>query len=239
MTETRVGWAVGYVRVSTAKQDISAEAQERQIRAMAVVKGWDLADVVIDKDEFSGDLERPGIQKVLEMVKNKSIDAVIVFKLDRLTRSTRDVIYLIELFNKKKVSLVSLHESLDTQSAMGRFFVRMMASMGELERESIGDRTRMGLAHLKSIGMPVGPAPYGWRAPASNRLVPLAQKTELVRNEQEQVVLARVGDLRREGWTLREIAAQLNREGYKTRRETPWKFQYVARLAKQTEGVRT
>jgi DNA invertase Pin-like site-specific DNA recombinase len=74
---------------------------------------------------------------------------------------------MIDLFNKKKVALVSLAESLDTslaesldtKSAMGRFFVRMIASLAELERESIGDRTKTGMSHLKTLGMPVGHPP--------------------------------------------------------------------------------
>jgi DNA invertase Pin-like site-specific DNA recombinase len=223
---------VGYVRVSTEKQDVSLEAQEAQIRAMAVVKGWELAEVVVDRDEFSGDMERPGLQRVLEMVKGKQVGALIIAKLDRLTRSTRDVIHLIDLFNKKKVTLVSLAESLDTKSSMGRFFVRMIASLAELERETIGDRTRTGMGHLKSLGMPVGPAPYGWRAQQSNRLVPLSGKLPLVEDAAEQALLQQVQALRADGMSLREITHWLNAAGHKTRRGTAWRFQYVARLVK-------
>lgn len=222
--------AIGYCRVSTKKQDISLEAQEQQIRAMAVVKGWDLVDVIVDPDEFSGDMERPGMQRVLEMVQAKEVGAVIFAKLDRLSRSTRDVILLIDLFNRKKVSLVSLAESLDTKSSMGRFFVRMIASLAELERETIGDRTRAGMQHLKSLGMPVGTAPYGWRTQGSNRAVPLAHKQPLMADPEEQAILEQVRALRAEGRSLREIAEWLNAAGHKTRRGTPWRFQYVARI---------
>ena len=222
--------AVGYCRVSTKKQDISLEAQEQQIRAMAVVKGWELADMIIDRDEFSGDMERPGIERVLQMVKERQIGAVIFAKLDRLSRSTRDVILLMDLFNKKKVGLISLAESLDTKSATGRFFVRMIASLAELERETIADRTRTGMNHLKSLGMPVGTAPYGWRAQGSNRAVPLSQKQPLVEDVQEQITLLEARKLRAEGMSLRQIAEFLNAADRKTRRGTPWRFQYVARI---------
>jgi site-specific DNA recombinase len=237
MTESKAGPAVGYVRVSTNKQDISREAQEAQIRAMAVVKSWDLAEVIVDFDEFSGDLERPGVERVLEMVKNKQVSAVIITKLDRLTRSTRDCILLIDLFNKKKVTLVSLAESLDTKSSMGRFFVRMIASLAELERETIGDRTRTGMGHLKSIGMPVGPAPYGWRAQGVNKHLPLAQKQPLVEEPEEQTVLREARAARNSGLSLREIAEHLNGCGYQTRKGTPWRFQYVARLLNEGKLV--
>ena len=230
---TEVTRVVGYVRVSTDKQDTSLGAQEQQIRAMAVVKGWDLAEVIIDRDEYSGDMNRPGLQRVIEMVKGKQVGAVIIAKLDRLTRSTRDVILMVELFNKKKVALVSLAESLDTKSSMGRFFVRMIASLAELERESIGDRTRTGMGHLKSLGMPVGPAPYGWRAQGCNRHVPLGSKQPLVEDAVEQAVLRQVQGLRAGGMSLRDITEWLNEAGHTTRRGTAWRFQYVARLCKE------
>jgi site-specific DNA recombinase len=233
--KTEAGKVIGYARVSTDKQDNSLGAQEHAIRAMAVVKGWELVDVVVDRDEFSGDMDRPGLQRVLEMVRAKQLGAVIVTKLDRLTRSTRDVIHLIDLFNKKKVALVSLAESLDTKSAMGRFFVRMIASLGELERESIGDRTRTGMGHLKNLGMPVGPAPYGYRIQRSNRLVPLSEKLPLVEDSAEQAILNQVRGLRASGSSLREIAAWLNKQGYQTRKNTPWRFQYVARMLRDAK----
>ena len=224
--------AVGYCRVSTKKQDISLEAQEQQIRAMGVVKGWDITEMLVDRDEFSGDLERPGMARVLELVRQRLVGAVIFAKLDRLSRSTRDVILLCDLFNKKNVALVSLAESLDTKSSMGRFFVRMIASLAELERETIGDRTKAGMRHLKKMGMPVGSAPYGMKTNGSNRGVPLAQKKPLVVNDEECVLLDRVRALRAEDKTLREIAEVLNAEGSRTRRGTPWRHQYVARILK-------
>ena len=224
------GGAVGYVRVSTNKQELSQDAQQERIRAMAVAKGWELNEVVPDFDEFSGDLDRPGLERVLGMVKEKKVGAVIVTKLDRLTRSTRDCITLIELFNKKNVALVSMAENLDTKSPMGRFFCRMIASIGELERETIGARTRDAMGHLKKMSMPIGTAPYGWRAQKSNRHLPLADKLPLVKAPEEQEILREIHEAREAGYSLREIAAYLNDNGRKTRRGTPWRFQYVARL---------
>jgi DNA invertase Pin-like site-specific DNA recombinase len=234
--KTEQAKVIGYVRVSTDKQDVSLESQEQMIRAMGVVKGWELGEIIVDRDEFSGDMDRPGLQRVLEMVRAKQIGAVIVTKLDRLTRSTCDAILMIDLFNKKKTTLVSLAESLDTKSAMGRFFVRMIASLAELERETIGDRTRTALGHLKNLGMPVGPAPYGYRTQRSNRLVPLAQKLPPVEDSAEQAILHQVRGLRAGGMSLREIAAWLNEQGHKTRRGTEWRFQYVARMLNENRN---
>jgi site-specific DNA recombinase len=234
-----LGLAVGYCRVSTDEQDVSLEAQEEQIRAMAVVKGWKLTDVVVDKAQFSGDMDREGLQRVLEMVRKREVEAVIIAKLDRLTRSTLDVIHLVKLFNQKKVALVSLGESLDTKSSMGRFFVRMLASLGELERETIGDRTRTAMGHMRKMGLPVGHAPYGYRAPkaGSNLDVPISQKLPLVMDRQEQALLRRIVQLReKEELSLRKIAARLNKEGIKTRGGSAWKHQYIDKLLRRIEA---
>jgi site-specific DNA recombinase len=228
--------AVGYVRVSTDEQEVSLKAQQEQIRAQATLKGVKLLDILVDDAKFSGDMNRDGMKKVLELVQARKVSAVIVTKLDRLTRSTRDMIHLMELFEKKKVALVSIGETLDTKSPTGRFFVRMLANIGELERETIGYRTRTGMQQLKSLGMPVGNAPYGHRRPAtSNQGIPLAEKLPLLVNESEQKVLDMVRELRGENVSLRKIAAELNAAGLRTRKGTEWRFQYVARMVRNME----
>jgi site-specific DNA recombinase len=230
--------AVGYVRVSTDKQEVSREAQQERIRAQATLKGVKLLDILVDDAKFSGDLNRDGLKKVLALVRERKISAVIVTKLDRLTRSTRDMIHLMEMFDKKKVALVSIAETLDTKSPTGRFFVRMLANIGELERETIGDRTRTGMGQLKSMGFPVGNAPYGHRRPGrSNHRIPLADKLPLLVNESEQKVLDMVRQLREENVSLRKIAGEFNAAGLRTRKGTEWRFQYVARMVRQMEEV--
>jgi site-specific DNA recombinase len=225
--------AVGYVRVSTDKQENSADAQEKRIRAQAMLKEWDLAEVVTDLDEFSGNLNRPGAQRVLDLVRAKKIDAVIITKLDRFTRSTRDAIDLIELFGKKNVALVSITETLDTASPMGRFFVRMIASIAELEREMIGSRTREGLRNLKEQGFPAGKAPYGWTAqPRTEEERRLKQRKPMLENPEEQAVISLVREMRGRGMDYANIAACLNESGYKTRSGGPWLKQYVGRILK-------
>lgn len=226
--------AVGYCRVSTGTQDISLEAQEEQIRAMAVVKGLDLMDVIVDRDEFSGNLNRAGMQRVLKLIRNREVETVIIAKLDRFTRKLRDLLDLMDLMNDKGVALVSLSESLDTKSPMGRFFVRMMASLGELEREAIGARTRTAMAHMRTKGLPVGPAPYGYRAPAKNRHVPHDQKKTLVVDKEEQKIVKHIVHLReKDQLSLRRIASRLNREGITTRAGTPWRHQYIDALLRR------
>ena len=96
------------------------EAQEAKIRAMATVQGLELAEVIIDGGESAKSMQRPGLQRLLAMVNSGKVRSVIVAKLDRLTRSVKDLCGLLELFEKRKVALVSVAESLDTGSAAAR-----------------------------------------------------------------------------------------------------------------------
>ncbi len=178
----------------------------------------------------NGNLTGSGVHSVLELVKGKKPDAAIISKLDRLTRSTRDAIDLIELFGKKDVALISVAESLDTESPMGRFFVRMIASIAELEREMIGSRTSAGLQNLKAQGMPAGPAPYGWRS--------VGKKLPMIEEEAEQSsLLARIKSLRASGLSLPAISSTLTSEGRRTRRGTEWRYQYVAGVLKTAAAL--
>src|SRR5580693_1007628 len=112
--------AVGYVRVSTDKQSdrgVSLEAQAEKIRAMAVVHGAELIDIIVDGGESAKSLQRPGMERLLTLVDGKKVQAVIVAKLDRLTRSVKDLCTLLERFERRSVALISVAESLDTGSA--------------------------------------------------------------------------------------------------------------------------
>src|SRR6202051_1949865 len=111
---------VGYVRVSTDKQaerGISLEAQAEKIRAMALVQGAELGEIIIESGESAKSLNRPGMTKLLAQVDAGQVRAVIVAKLDRLTRSVKDLCELLELFERRGVALISVAESLDTGSA--------------------------------------------------------------------------------------------------------------------------
>src|SRR5580698_87806 len=102
--------AIGYVRVSTEKQadfGVSLEAQTEKLRAMAVVQGAELTEVIIDAGESAKSLNRPGMAHLLALVDSRAVDTVIIAKLDRLTRSVKDLAELLERFNRRGVSLVS------------------------------------------------------------------------------------------------------------------------------------
>jgi DNA invertase Pin-like site-specific DNA recombinase len=158
--------AIGYVRVSTdrqAEQGVSLEAQESKIRAMATVQGAELLEVIVDGWESAKNLNRPGLQRLLTLVNGGKVNAVIIAKLDRLTRSVKDLCNLLELFEKRGVALVSVAESLDTASAGGRLVITIMAAVSQWDREAIGERTRDALRHKRASGERVGNIRFGSR----------------------------------------------------------------------------
>lgn len=162
--------AVGYIRVSTSEQateGISLDNQKRKIAAYAEVKDLKLIKIIADEGRSGKNLSRPGIVELLELVKTKQIDAVVVYKLDRLTRKTKDLLYLVEdVFAKNSVAFFSLNENIDTTSATGKFFLTLMGALAQMERDLIGERTSDALEELtrqnRRLGSP-DRAPYGFK----------------------------------------------------------------------------
>ena len=216
--------AVAYCRVSTDRQEISIEAQQDQVRAMAVLKGVDLLDVIVDDGQSAKNLDRPGAKRLLGMVEAGLLDMVIIAKLDRLTRSVRDLTDLLERFAKHSVSLVSVGESLDTNSAAGRLILNVMASISQWEREVIGERTRTALAKLRSQGKMTGKPRYGWRSVGKG--LPVVQDYE----EQENIGTIRL--MRSDGHSFRKIAEWLNQHKSTVRSGALWTVNDVQRVAK-------
>ncbi len=219
---------IGYARVSTdrqAERGISLEAQEAKIRAMATVQGADLMEVVVDGGESAKSLNRPGLQRIMTMVNRGKVQAVIVAKLDRLTRSVKDLCGLLELFEKRKVALISVAEALDTGSAAGRLVITIMGAVSQWEREAIGERTKDALSHKRSQGQRVGNIAFGYRLAADER--------HLEQDGAEQAALTAIRELRAAGHSLRGIAATLNSHGHRTRRGTEWRLESVARIVKR------
>lgn len=220
--------AIGYVRVSTDKQadrGVSLEAQAEKIRAMAVVHGAELLDIIVDSGESAKSLNRPGMARLLTLVDGAEAKAVIIAKLDRLTRSVKDLCTLLERFERRGVALISVAESLDTGSAAGRLVLNIMTAVSQWEREAIGERTRDAMSHKRSQGQRVGNIPYGCRL--------AGDRVHLEEDPEEQAVLAEIRQLRYEGATLRGIASALTHRAYRTRRGTEWRLESVARVLRR------
>jgi site-specific DNA recombinase len=224
--------AIGYTRVSTDKQadrGVSLDAQTEKIRAMALVHDAELIDIIVEAGESAKSLNRPGMQRLLALIDSGEVQTVIVAKLDRLTRSVKDLCELLERFERRGVALISVAESLDTGSAAGRLVLNIMTAVSQWEREAIGERTRDALSHKRSNGECVGNIRFGYRLCADGKHVEP--------DPGEQAVLAEIHHLRRGGHTLRGIAAALNHRTLRTHRGSAWRLEHVARIIKQSAAA--
>lgn len=132
---------IGYVRVSTNEQNTDLQ------RNALVSSGCEL----IFEDKMSGkSTERPGLRRTLKRL--SAGDTLVVWKLDRLGRSMKHLVMLIEELRQRGVSFKSLTDSIDTSTSMGRFFFHVMSALAEMERELIVERTRSGLAAAREKG---------------------------------------------------------------------------------------
>jgi site-specific DNA recombinase len=200
---------VGYVRVSSEEQaltGVSLDAQKERIRAYAVATERVLDDVVVDAGVSAKTLDRPGLRPLLEDMRDGLVGAVIVLKLDRLTRSMRDLGELLDLFSRANVALVSVSESLDTETAAGRLLVNILGGVAQWEREAIAERTAFALGHKRRSGAVYGRTPFGYRRDGG-RLIPDAGI---------QAILTQLRTMRADGQSYRDLAAWLAAEGVRT-----------------------
>jgi len=203
--------AIGYVRVSTddqANNGVSLDNQRAKISSYANLKGFDLIEIIEDAGISAKNLKRPGVQCVLDMAKSKQVDAVIVYKLDRMFRNTIDALETTQKFDRWGVSFHSINETLDTRSAMGKFFFTIMAGIAEMERGIIGERTKQALDHKKANGEKLGgTVPFGYFL-RSGKLIP---------NRHEQSIISLIHDLKNKNYSLRSICRSLEKKGYLTK----------------------
>ena len=210
--------------MSTDKQadhGISLAAQRLKIQAYCVAMDLDL--VAIIEDHLSAkSLDRPALQVALSMLTSGKADALLVSKLDRLTRSVRDLGELVEKYFATRYSLLSMGDAIDTRTAAGRLVLNVLTSVAQWEREATGERTRDAMAHKASKGeFCGGSAPYGYAVDNDGKLV---------RNEAEQEVLLVVADLKACGLSLRGIAAELDRAGIASRNGKAFAATQIARM---------
>lgn len=198
---------VAYVRVSTdeqAREGVSLAAQKARIEAQAVAADLQLVAIYKDAGASAKSLDRPGLRTALQALKDGDADGLLVFKLDRLTRSVRDLGLLLDEYFRERFALLSVSDAIDTRTAGGRLVLNVLTSVAEWEREAISERTRIALAHVKANGVRLGRQPLEMTRPDG------------------AATLERARHLRATGKTLQEIAEQLAREGRKTARGGRW-----------------
>jgi site-specific DNA recombinase len=200
--------AVAYVRVSTSMQadeGISMQMQAEKAKLYCQLNNLELCGIYGDP-AISGKstTNRPGLQAVIKMIREGNIEHLVTYKLNRLSRSTLESLQLIQLIDEAGATLHSISESLNTQTPTGRFTMRIICALGEMERDQLGERTRSALQFKKSQGERLGRPRHGLRVVDG----------ELVTDPDKVYIRSRVFQLRSQGYTLREISRALATEGY-------------------------
>jgi DNA invertase Pin-like site-specific DNA recombinase len=218
---------IGYCRVSTDKQadhGVSIEAQKAKIEAYCSLYGLELVDMIVDAGFSAKNTNRPGLQRTLEALKRKEADGMIVHKLDRLTRSVRDLANMVDRYFTRGASLISVSEQIDTSTAAGRMVLNLITTVSQWEREAIGERTRTAMSHKKSRGEVVGELPFGYRLSRDG--------IHIEEDPDEQRAILLVNQLKAEGLSLRQIAARLNQDKVPSRGQR-WHPTTVVRILKK------
>jgi DNA invertase Pin-like site-specific DNA recombinase len=224
--------AVAYTRVSTigqAEKGVSLEDQKQKIKQYADLYGFSVTEFITDGGESAKNLNRPGVQRILSMMKQQEIEVVIVAKLDRLTRSVRDLADIVELANHKNVSLISVNEHIDTGTAAGRMILNMLGVISQWERETIGERTQTALEYKKSTGKAYnGVSLYGYTN----------CRGSLILDQKEQEIIAVVMNLNEEKHSVSDICRMLEEKGFRTRcGKTKWHSKVVKKIIEDS-GLR-
>lgn len=219
---------IGYIRVSTEGQvneGVSLDMQEAKIRAYCLLNDLELSEVICDAGISGKNLARPGIKRVLDMVRAGEVGAVVIYKLDRLGRSTSDLLEVAKLMDKKGVAIHSLTEKLDTTSAVGRFFFTLTSGLAEMERGLISERTKAALAQKKSKSERISRfAPYGYKFNGNN-LIPC---------KKEQLIISKIKELTDKNYSIKGIINFLYSNGFYNRKGNEfgvsaiWKLQKAA-----------
>jgi site-specific DNA recombinase len=205
-----------YTRVSTdagLEQDFNSldaqrEASEAYIKSQTH-EGWKLVRTAYNDGGYSGgSLTRPALQKLLEDIKAGLIDVVLVYKVDRLTRSLADFAKMVELFDTHGVSFVSVTQAFNTTSSMGRLTLNVLLSFAQFEREVTGERIRDKIAASKRKGIWMGGTPpLGYHV--DNR--------KLVIDSEEAAIVKMIFERYLELGSIRPLIAELNDRGIRTR----------------------
>lgn len=222
-----------YTRVSTedqAKEGFSLDAQISRLRSYCEARGWQVYDEFID-DGYSGrDTRRPAYQMMLSKIDDW--DVVLVLKMDRIHRNSRNFMEMMDLLRNQNKEFVSMTESLDTSTAMGRFVVDIIQRIAQLESEQIGERVYAGMHQKAKTAL-------DWLDPEKSPYLgfnhPFGYDYKdglLIVNPQESIVVKEIFSLYLSEHTMGEIAKTLNRSLTPTKRGGKWDKRTISKILK-------
>lgn len=199
-----------YVRVSTqeqAREGYSIEEQKDKLIKYAEAHDWIIYNTYVDAGYSGGNLDRPSIKRLLDDADGNKFSKVVVYKLDRISRSQKDTLFLIEdVFIPNGVDFVSMSENFDTSTPFGKFMIGILSTFAQLERETIKERTKLGKEGRAKSGLwsGGGRVPIGYRYDNNDNLTIDPYEASIVRRIYKEYT----EDLK----TIREISVQLRKE---------------------------
>jgi DNA invertase Pin-like site-specific DNA recombinase len=214
-----------YLRVSTteqAKEGYSLSAQLERLRNFCKAREWEVVKEYIDDGHSGRSIKRPAYQKM--MVEKDKWDMILVVKMDRIHRNSKNFMEMMDNLRKWKKEFSSMQESLDTSTAMGRFVVDIIQRIAQLESEQIGERVYVGMKQKATTeGGILGFAhPYGYDYIDG----------ELKVNEGEAEAVRLIFELYKEGKSATTIANELDKRGFQTKRNGTWSARTVGKILK-------
>lgn len=213
-----------YVRVSTtnqAEEGYSVQEQQNALSKYAEAMGWTVYKEYVDAGFSGGKLERPAINNLIQDSKLKVFDTVLVYKLDRLSRSVRDTLYLIrDVFQKSGIQFISLQESIDTNSPVGNFFLTQLSAIAEFERDQITERMKMGKVGRAKAGksMMWARTAYGYKYDKKT--------SEMYIDGAEGEIVRLIYKKYLEGMSISKLRDFLDEHHMETR-ERPWTYRII------------
>ncbi len=229
MVETKKS-AVGYIRVSTthqAQNGISLENQKKRIRDYCEYKGYELLEIIEDAGVSGGiNSGRDGWTTLLDRIKEETIDVLIIYSLERLSRNFYTLVNIEKLLSELGTELHTIDGQISTETIDGFATFVMKALFSEIERRQISLRTIKAMEHKKSQGMVIGKTPYGFER--NGKL--------LVKNKEEQTVIRLANDLYKNGYRLVDIVNELNKEGFINRAGNKWASAQIRNLIVNYQG---
>jgi len=211
-----------YIRVSTeeqAKEGYSLAAQTDKIVEYIKNKGWTYSEIYNDDGYTASNRRRPALQRMLDDAVAKQFEAVLVYRIDRLSRNLKDLIEIVEELAKNGAGFKSITELIDTTTPEGRLMFHQFGSFAQYERELIAQRTTMGLQKRLKLGLwPSGVAPYGYTI--KNDKLQIAEKEAKIVRLMFELYLNK-------NYGVVNIARYLNDLNIKTRRDNKWRFTVV------------
>lgn len=207
-----------YIRVSTeeqAKEGYSISAQKKKLQAFCQSQDWEVAGFYADEGVSAKNTNRPQLQKMLTDIEMGLIECVLVYRLDRLTRSVFDLYKLLEVFDKHKCSFKSATEVYDTTTAMGRMFITIVAALAQWERENMAERIKFGQTEkVRQRKYTARRPPFGYKIDKD--------KWQLYIVEEEARIVREIFKLYQSGLGANRLAKSLNSRGIFTREGNKW-----------------